>query len=120
MATLCLRRTCKNGLLRLDPMSLFSSPEGLPIAPAEARLGARIFSLTFSNVVNLKLQGMSLQVVTGIPSPIHLGTPMVLIKPKEECATAEVYKVSYFIPCHNHHPCAALSCTLTPTNSAEI
>lgn len=32
------------------------------------------------------------EVVTGIPSPIHLGTPMVLIKPKEECATAEVYK----------------------------
>lgn len=36
------------------------------------------------------------QVVQDIPPPIPLDTPMVLIKPQEECSTVEVYKVPAF------------------------
>ena len=36
------------------------------------------------------------QVVQDIPPPIPLDTPMVLIKPQEECSTVEVYKVPVF------------------------
>jgi len=35
----------------------------------------------------------STQVVQNIPPPIPLDTPMVLIKPPEECSTVDVYKV---------------------------
>lgn len=34
------------------------------------------------------------QVVQDIPQPIPLDIPMVLIKPQQACATAEVYKVT--------------------------
>lgn len=33
------------------------------------------------------------QIVQDIPSPIPSDIPMVLIKPQQECFTAEVYKV---------------------------
>ena len=34
------------------------------------------------------------QIVEDVP-PLPLNLPLVLVKPKEECSTAEVYKVSY-------------------------
>ena len=52
---------------------------------------------TMQNVVisidYLYSRELFIQVVQNILPPIPLNTPMVLIKPPEECSTVEVYKV---------------------------
>ncbi|KAL2652797.1 hypothetical protein R1flu_020925 [Riccia fluitans] len=44
------------------------------------------------------------EVVKNIPSPLSLSTPMVLMKPEEECGTADVYKALRLEDCSTADP----------------